>query len=170
MLEELREQLNQEAEELLHELNVELPKEIEEAVDHGDLSENSEYEAARERQQFVQARLDYISRRLSELSEMDMETIPEDRVGFGTQVTVRDLEEDEEEVYTLAMGDLMDLDMDSGEISMESPIGRSLLGCEEGDRVTVNTPGGQLRYEVVDVQTLHDMVDGEDRSEEQGAA
>lgn len=170
MLDELREQLNQEAEELLHELNVELPKEIEEAVAHGDISENSEYEAARERQQFVQARLDYISRRLSELSEMDMDTIPEDRVGFGTQVTVRDLDEDEEEVYTLAMGDLMDLDMDSGEISMESPIGRSLLGCEEGDRVTVNTPGGQLRYEVVEVETLHDMVDGEGRAEEQGAA
>ena len=170
MLDELREQLNQEAEELLHELNVELPKEIEEAVAHGDISENSEYEAARERQQFVQARLDYISRRLSELSEMDMDTIPEDRVGFGTQVTVMDLDEDEEEVYTLAMGDLMDLDMDSGEISMESPIGRSLLGCEEGDRVTVNTPGGQLRYEVVEVETLHDMVDGEGRAEEQGAA
>ncbi len=170
MLEELREQLNQEAEELLHELNVELPKEIEEAVAHGDISENSEYEAARERQQFVQARLDYISRRLSELSEMDMDTIPEDRIGFGTQVTVRDLDEDEEEVYTLAMGDLMDLDMDSGEISMESPIGRSLLGCEEGDRVTINTPGGQLRYEVVELETLHDMVDGDGREEEQGAA
>lgn len=170
MLDELREELNEEAEELLHELNVELPKEIEEAVAHGDLSENSEYEAARERQQFVQARLDYISRRLSELSEMDMDTIPEDRVGFGTQVTVKDLDDGGEEVYTLAMGDLMDLDMDSGEISMESPIGRSLLGCEEGDRVTINTPGGQLRYEVMELETLHDMVDGEERAEEQGAA
>ena len=170
MLDELREQLNEEAEELLHELNVELPREIEEAVAHGDISENSEYEAARERQQFVQARLDYISRRLSELAEMDMDTIPEDRVGFGTQVTVKDLDDGGEEVYTLAMGDLMDLDMDSGEISMESPIGRSLLGCEEGDRVTVNTPGGQLRYEVLELETLHDMVEGEERTEEQGAA
>ena len=168
MLDKLKEELNEEAEELLHELNVELPKEIEKAVAHGDLSENSEYDAARERQQFVQARLDYISRRLSELAEMDLDTIPEDRVGFGSRVLVRDLEDDTEETFVLAMGDLMDLDSD--EISMESPIGRSLLGCEEGDRVTVNTPGGQLRYEVVEVETLHDMVDGEGRAEEQGAA
>lgn len=157
MLDELKEELNEEAEELLHELNVELPKEIEKAVAHGDLSENSEYDAARERQQFVQARLDYISRRLSELAEMDLDTIPEDRVGFGSRVTVRDLEDDSEEVFVLAMGDLMDLDSD--EISMESPIGRALLGSQEGDEVTVVTPGGELRYEVEEIRTLHEIVE-----------
>jgi len=157
VLDELKEELNEEAEELLHELNVELPKEIEKAVAHGDLSENSEYDAARERQQFVQARLDYISRRLSELAEMDLDTIPEDRVGFGSRVTVRDLEDDSEEVFVLAMGDLMDLDSD--EISMESPIGRALLGSQEGDEVTVVTPGGELRYEVEKIQTLHEIVE-----------
>ena len=157
MLEELREQLSDEAEELLHELNVELPKEIEKAVGHGDLSENSEYEAARERQQFVQARLDYISRRLSELAELDLETIPEDRVGFGSRVKVRDLDDDSEEVYTLAMGDF--IDFDSGEISMESPIGKALLGGREGDEVTVVTPRGELRYEILGLTTLHDIVE-----------
>lgn len=160
MLDELKEQLNDEAEELLHELNVELPEEIEKAVAQGDLRENSEYEAALERQRFVQARLDYIARRLSELSEMDLDTIPGDRIGFGSRVTVKDLDDDSTEEYVLAMGDLMDLD--SGEISMESPIGRSLLGSQEGDRVEITTPGGLLRYEVIDVVTLHEILeDGE---------
>lgn len=160
MLDELKEQLNDEAEELLHELNVELPEEIEKAVAQGDLRENSEYEAALERQRFVQAKLNYIGRRLSELSELDLDTIPEDRVGFGSRVTVEDLDDGSTEEYVLAMGDLMDLD--SGEISMESPIGRALLGKREGDRVEINTPGGLLRYEVDDVVTLHEMLeDGE---------
>ena len=160
MLDELKEQLNDEAEELLHELNVELPEEIEKAVAQGDLRENSEYEAALERQRFVQARLDYIARRLSELSEMDLDTIPGDRIGFGSRVTVKDLDDGSTEEYVLAMGDLMDLD--SGEISMESPIGRSLLGSQEGDRVEITTPGGLLRYEVIDVVTLHEILeDGE---------
>lgn len=158
MLDELREQLSAEAEELLHELNVELPKEIEEAVDHGDLSENSEYEAARERQKFVQARLDYISRRLSELSELDLDTIPDDRVGFGSRVRVRDRDDDSEETYTLAMGDF--IDFDAGEISMESPIGKALLGSREGDEVTVVTPRGELHYEVLEVTTMHEIMDG----------
>lgn len=158
MLDELREKLSEEAEELLHELNVELPKEIEEAVDHGDLSENSEYEAARDRQQFVQARLDYISRRLSELSELDLDTIPEDRVGFGSKVRVRDQDDGSEETYTLAMGDF--IDFEAGEISMDSPIGKSLLGSQEGDEVTAVTPGGELHYEVLEVTTMHEMMDG----------
>lgn len=160
MLEELKDQLNDEAEELLHELNVELPDEIEKAVAQGDLRENSEYEAALERQRFVQARLDYIARRLSELAEMDLDTIPEDRIGFGSRVTVKDLDDGSTEKYVLAMGDLMDLD--SGEISMESPIGRSLLGSQEGDRVEISTPAGRLRYEILDVVTLHEVLeDGE---------
>lgn len=158
MLDELREKLSEEAEELLHELNVELPKEIEEAVDHGDLSENSEYEAARDRQQFVQARLDYISRRLSELSELDLDTIPEDRVGFGSKVRVKDRDDGSEETYTVAMGDF--IDFEAGEISMESPIGKALLGSQEGDEVTVVTPGGELHYEVLEVTTMHEMMDG----------
>ena len=163
MLDELREQLNDEAEELLHELNVTLPKEIEKAVAQGDLRENSEYEAALERQRFVQARLDYISRRLSELAEMDMDNIPEDRIGFGSKVKVLDLDDDSEEEYTLAMGEF--IDFDSGEISMESPIGRALLGGTVGDEVTVSTPGGQLHYEVLEFDTLHDLMDMEDLEE-----
>lgn len=160
MLEELKNELSDEAEELLHELNVELPDEIEKAVAQGDLSENAEYEAALDRQRFVQARLDYISRRLSELAQIDLEHIPDDRVGFGSRVRVRDLSSDEVEVYTLAFGDFIDFEND--EISMESPIGRALLGCRVDDEVTVATPGGELRYVVEEFQTLHDLVQAEE--------
>jgi transcription elongation factor GreA len=157
LLEELRAELSDEAEELMHELTVTLPQEIEKAVAQGDLRENSEYKAALERQQFVQARLDYISRRLSELAELNLETIPEDRVGFGSRVRVRDVGDDSVETFTLAFGDMIDFEKD--EISMESPIGRALLGTVEGDEVTVVTPRGEIRYEVMDVTTLHEITD-----------
>lgn len=157
LLEELRAELSDEAEELMHELTVTLPQEIEKAVAQGDLRENSEYKAALERQQFVQARLDYISRRLSELAELNLDTIPEDRVGFGSRVRVRDVGDDSVETFTLAFGDMIDFDKD--EISMESPIGRALLGTVEGDEVTVVTPRGEIRYEVMDVTTLHEITD-----------
>lgn len=155
MLGELIDQLNSEAEELLHELNVTLPAEIEKAVAQGDLRENSEYSAALERQQFVQARLNYISRRLSELSEIDLDTIPTDRVGFGSRVHVKDVEDGSEELFVLAYGDF--LDFDSAEISMESPIGKALLGNSEGDEVAVTTPGGRMRFEILQIETLHDI-------------
>lgn len=155
MLDELISQLNEEAESLLHELNVTLPAEIEKAVAQGDLKENSEYSAALERQQFVQARLDYIARRLSEITEIDLETIPSDRVGFGSHVRVRDMEDGSDRLFVLAHGDF--IDFDSSEISMASPIGKALLGSSEGDRVDVTTPGGSVRYEVVEIVTLHEV-------------
>ena len=153
MLDELLNKLNDEAEALLHELNVILPAEIEKAVAQGDLRENSEYSAALERQQLVRAKLDHISRRLSEISDIDMDSIPDDRVGFGSQVEVRDLDDDEVEAYTLAFGDMINLE--NSEISMASPIGRALLGCAEGETVEVTLPGGIVRYEILRLTTLH---------------
>lgn len=155
MLEELENKLNDEAEALLHELNVTLPAEIEKAVDQGDLRENSEYKAALERQQLVRAKLDHISRRLSEISAIDLEMIPEDRVGFGSKVEVRDLDDDEVDEYTLAFGDMINLE--NSEISMASPIGKALLGCMQGETVEVQLPMRTVRYEVVRVTTLHDF-------------
>ena len=158
MLDDLKNKLNEEAEGLLHELNVTLPAEIERAVAQGDLRENSEYAAALERQQLVRAKLDHISRRLSEISEIDLESIPEDRVGFGSRIEVRDIDDDEVEEYTLAFGDLIDLE--NSEISMASPIGRALLGCTQGEIVEVHLPARSIRYEVVRVTTLHEFADG----------
>lgn len=158
MLEELEDKLNDEAEALLHELNVTLPSEIEKAVAQGDLRENSEYKAALERQQLVRAKLDHISRRLSEISAIELEMIPEDRVGFGSRVEVRDLDDDEIDEYTLAFGDMINLE--NSEISMASPIGKALLGCMEGETIEVQLPMGTVRYEVLRVTTLHEFGDG----------
>jgi transcription elongation factor GreA len=160
VLDRLLDKLNGEAEALLHELNVTLPAEIEKAVAQGDLRENSEYAAALERQQIVRARLDHISRRLSEISEIELGMIPQDRVGFGSQVDVLDLDDEEVETYTLAFGDLINLE--NGEISMASPIGKALLGRQEGDEIEVALPGGSLRYRVVGLTTLHELAEGHD--------
>ena len=155
MLEELIEKLNLESEALLHELNVVLPHEIEKAVALGDLRENSEYHAALERQQYVRARLDHLARRLSEIAKIDLETIPADRIGFGSQVQLRNLDDESVERITIALGD--NIDFDSDQISMESPIGKSLLGCTAGEQVEIDVPGGQLSYEIIEVVTMHDL-------------
>ena len=157
MLEDLIEKLNTEAEELQHELNNELPEEIEKAVAQGDISENSEFEAARDRQQLVQAKLQQIARRLSELKEIDEQEVPEDRVGFGSRVTVRDVDDGTEEEFKLAFGD--DIDFENSEISMESPIGQALLGKEVGEEVSVRLPNGRVSYEIVDLMTLPQMAE-----------
>lgn len=170
MLDDIRERLEEEAAALLHELNVVLPQEIERAVALGDLRENSEYSAALERQRFVQAQLQYLSRRLSEIMELDLEDIPDDRVGFGSHVTVRDVSSEEVERFILAFGD--DLDFDNSEISMRSPIGRALLNRKPGDVVQVSLPAGSVQFEVLEVVTVHqileDGADGQGDGEEGG--
>ncbi|MEE9208506.1 MAG: GreA/GreB family elongation factor [Gemmatimonadota bacterium] len=160
MLDELLDKLNSEAEELLHELNVTLPAHIETAVALGDLKENSEYHAALDRQQFVRARLDHLSRRLSEISKMDLDTIPKNLVGFGSQVELLDLDDKTVERYTIAFGDI--IDFEKAEISMASPIGKALLGKAEGDEVNVALPTGTIRYRINSFTTLHDMADKSD--------
>ena len=160
MLDEIRERLSEESEQLLHELQVVLPRAIEHALGLGDLRENSEYHAALERQRFVHARLDYISRRLSELSDIDLETIPDDRIGFGSRVTLRDVEDDTTTVYTVAFGEHMDVE--KAEISMASPIGKALLGRREGEEVSVTLPMGGVRYEIIEVFTIHEVTETDD--------
>jgi len=160
MLEEIRERLSEETEGLLHELQVVLPRAIEHALGMGDLRENSEYHAALERQRFVYARLEYISRRLSELSDIDLETIPDDRIGFGSRVTLRDLEDDSTEVFTLAFGE--HVDGEKAEISMASPIGRALLGRRAGEEVSVTLPMGTVSYEIIEVFTIHEVTETDD--------
>ena len=160
MLEELKQRLDDEIERLAHELQIELPRAIQKAVEHGDLRENSEYKSALERQQFVQARLNHLSRRRGELSKIDMTEIPLDRVGFGSKVTVVDLKTKDEEVYTLAFGDFIDLD--TGQVSMASPLGTSLLGKKVGDEVTLQIPRGERRLRVKDLTTLPEMVSEKD--------
>lgn len=156
MLEELKARLDGEIERLTHELQVELPKAIQKAVEHGDLRENSEYKSALERQQFVQARLGHLTKRRGELSSVDLTQIPDDRVGFGSRVTVLDLKTKDKETYSLVFGDYIDID--TGQISMASPLGQTLLGGKVGDEVSLQLPRGERKLRIEELTTLHEMV------------
>src|SRR5215475_1885879 len=138
MIEELKQKLGEEVERLQHELNVVLPGEIRKAVELGDLRENSEYKAALERQQFVQARLGQLRQRLSKLSSIDPTQIPADRVGLGSKVVVADEKTGARETYYLVFGDA--LEFEEGHVTMASPIGRALLGKGVGDVAFLKLP------------------------------
>jgi transcription elongation factor GreA len=157
MIEELKNKLGEEIERLTHELQIVLPKAIQKAVEHGDLRENSEYKSALERQQFVQARLNHLTRRYGELSKIDLSEVPSDRVGFGSRVTVVDLRTKEEETYTLVFGDYIDID--SGQISVASPLGQTLMGKKPGDKVSLQLPRGERKLQVKELVTLPQMVE-----------
>ncbi|HET7632362.1 MAG TPA: GreA/GreB family elongation factor [Gemmatimonadaceae bacterium] len=156
MIEELKEKLSQEAERLQYELNVTLPGEIRKAVELGDLRENSEYKAALERQQFVQARLGHLHERLSKLSSIDPSQIPTDKVGLGSRVVVQDKKSKARETYEMVFGDATDFE--DGHVTMASPIGRALLGKAVGDDVVLRLPAGVKNLVVVELQTIHDDV------------
>jgi transcription elongation factor GreA len=135
------------------ELKTELPKEIKRARELGDLRENAEYQAAKERQRLVESRISMLKKRVSEISLMNLEKIPHEKVGFGSTVTLKD-GSGNIIVYQLVMPE--DADAEQGLISSASPIGRALLNKEEGDEVVVNTPNGSRRFELVKLATIHD--------------
>ncbi len=159
MIDELKQKLQAEVERLNHEINFVLPKEIERARAHGDLRENSEYKAALERQQFVTSRLSHLRLRLSKLSGVRESDIPRDRVGFGSRVTVQDLDTKRKETYALTLGEFIEGDDDPEElpVSMASPLGKSLLGAKVGQAVTISLPMGKRRLKVVELETVHDL-------------
>ena len=155
MLEKLKEQLGGEVERLQHELNVTLPQEIRKAVELGDLRENSEYKAALERQQFVQARLGQLRQRLSKLSQIDITQIPPDKVGLGSEVTVEDEQTKVKETYSLVFGD--SVEYEEGHVSMSSPIGKALVGRAVGETVVLKLPAMTRRLKITELKTIHDM-------------
>jgi transcription elongation factor GreA len=137
------------------ELRVELPREILRAREHGDLSENAEYHAAKERQAWVNARLSQLKGRLREISMIDMSSIPKDRVGLGSKVIVLDTSKDERITYKLVTSE--DVDVAKGLISTSSPIGRGLLGKRVGDEIKIKIPGGVREMEIVELLTIHQL-------------
>ena len=151
---EITDKLNGELKTLERELRVELPKEIRTAVAMGDLSENAEYKAALERQAYVKARIAQLRERLATLASVSMQQIPSDRVGLGSTVILLDLNTDAEVTYELVFPELSDLE--KWMISIASPIGRSLVGRQEGDTVDVSTPSGARRFELLELRTLHE--------------
>jgi transcription elongation factor GreA len=158
MLEVIKQKLADEIDRLTHELTVTLPRAIQKAVELGDLSENSEYKSALERQQFVQARLNHLTSRASELSRIDPTQLASDRAGFGSKVRLREVGTNEEVEYTLVFGDYIDLD--TNQISLASPIGRAIVGKALGEEVIVRLPKGDRTFTMVHLVTLPEMVSG----------
>ena len=156
-MQDLKKKLQDEVAALENELRVELPREILKARAHGDLSENAEYHAAKERQGMVNARLGQLQKRLRELSMVDMTRIPRDRVGLGSRVKVLDTGKEEEVRYKLVTSE--DADVANGMISTTSPIGKGLIGKRVGDTVRIESPGGTKEFEILELNTIHDTSD-----------
>jgi transcription elongation factor GreA len=139
---------------LEYELNIELPRALRIAASHGDLSENAEYKSARERQDFVRARVRQLQQQLAKLSSIDVSRLPRDRASYGSTVVLKDIDRGSEVTYRLVTPE--EADIEQGLISTSSPIGRSLLNKQEGDEVKVNTPSGARSFEVITLTTIHD--------------
>lgn len=154
MIHEMREKLSREVDQLSHELNVLLPQAIAQAVELGDLRENSEYKAALERQQFVQARLGQLRQRLSKLSSIDVAQIPPDKVGLGSEVIVEDEQTGTKETYNLVFGD--SVEFEEGHVSMSSPIGRALVGRGVGETTILKLPSMVRRLRILGLKTIHE--------------
>ena len=152
MLREVKQKLEEEMQRIEHELRVTLPKEIQTALGQGDLSENAEYESAKNRQSTIQARFAQIQKRLADLSRIDVSGVPKDRAGLGSEVTVENLESGEEIRYTLVIPELAD--GNKSFVSMASPVGKALMNRRVGDTVTITIPRGTLEYEVRRIVTL----------------
>ena len=154
MTEQIKRKLQEEINALEHELVHELPKEIKKAAAMGDLSENAEYHMAKQRQEFVKARVRQLGRRLADLSMINMNNIPHDKVGLGSTVKVYDSTKNEEIEYNIVTSE--ESDVGTGKISTTSPIGRALLNKKVGDTATVITPNGKRELEVLSLSTIHD--------------
>jgi len=150
----IKQKLQVEIDQLEHELNVELPKEIAVARAHGDLSENAEYKFAKERQGFVNARIAQLKKRMGDLGMLNLSNIPRDRSGYGSRIVVLDTQRDVKVEYKLVSSE--EADVEKGLISTTSPIGRALLNRRVGDEVQVATPAGKKEFEVVRLATIHD--------------
>lgn len=168
MIREMREKLGREVDQLTHELNILLPQAIAQAVELGDLRENSEYKAALERQQFVQARLGQLHKRLNQLGQLAGTEAPTDRVGLGSRITVLDLDTNDTDTYMVVLAEMMDID--AGHISLASPLGRALGGKKAGEEVSLRLPTGMRRLRIVELVTVHQADGGRDDQDERKVA
>jgi transcription elongation factor GreA len=154
MLNEAIDKLEKELKGLEKEYRVDLPREIQRALQMGDLRENSEYHSALDRQQYVKARIGQLQKQLKDLSLVDLSTLPKDRVALGSSVSVVDAESGKTMTYELVIPDMADFA--KGLVSVLSPIGKALVGHRVGDEVTIKTPGGTKQYEIVKLATVHE--------------
>ena len=157
MPEDVKLKIQEELRQLESELRNEIPQDLKIAVAMGDLSENAEYTAARNRQDYVRARIANLRKRLADLAMIDISRLPRDRVGYGSTVELYELDTGAEVTYKLVMAE--DADIAQNKISTSSPVGRGLMGRTEGDEVEITTPAGTRRFEIVKLRTIHDSED-----------
>jgi transcription elongation factor GreA len=157
MSEDIKLRLQSDLDELESELRVHLPKEIKRALEFGDLRENSEYRAALDRQNIVKARIVELRQRISEIASIDLKRIPRDKASYGSTLILYDAEREEEVTYRLVTPE--ESDPQKGFISTASPVGKSLMGKQEGDEVVVRTPAGARNFEIRRMTTLHDEME-----------
>jgi transcription elongation factor GreA len=153
-LAKIKKKIQDEIDQLSHELSVELPKEIAVARAHGDLSENAEYKFAKERQGYVNAKISQLKKRMGDLGMLNLSNIPKDRAGYGSRLTVLDTQRDVKIEYKLVSTE--EADVEKGLISTTSPIGKALLNKKVGDEIEVATPAGKKEFEVMCLVTIHD--------------
>lgn len=155
MTDDLKQRIQEELRQLESELRTEIPAELKKAVALGDLSENAEYESARNRQDYVRARIANLRKRLADLSMMDLSRLPKDRIAYGSTVELYDVDSGEDVIYKLVMAE--DANIAQNTISTSSPIGKGLMGHREGEEVVIVTPSGKRRFEIVKLVTVHDQ-------------
>lgn len=154
-MKEVKRELEERIKKLERELKDELPKALKKALEMGDLRENAEYQAAKERQSYVQAELAQLRERLARLSLVNLNKIPEGKISYGSTVVLYDVDRDQEVTYRLVTSE--EADVSKGLISTTSPIGKSLMGRQAGDEVVIQTPGGIRTYEIIKLTTIHDQ-------------
>ena len=146
--------LDNDLKESQRELQVDIPKAILTAREHGDLSENAEFKAAKERQMFLESRVSLLQKRISDIMAINVNQIPKDRSGLGSTLKLRELDSGKEAQYQLVFPE--EVNPDEGKISTASPVGKSLVGKQEGDELTISLPDSKIEYEVLEVITIHD--------------
>src|SRR3990172_4464536 len=148
-------ELREELQKVEKELRFDIPKELQKAAAHGDFRENAEYDAAKQRQYFLEARAAHLRTRITSLVSLNLDGVPRDAVGFGSRVHLEDAETGAEVVYELVTPE--EVDPKNGKISVNSPVGSALMGKAPGDEVTINLPTGVKEYEVTELYTIHDL-------------
>jgi transcription elongation factor GreA len=152
--------LDKDLEDSQRELQVDIPKAILTAREHGDLSENAEFKAAKERQMFLESRISLLQKRISDIMAINVNQIPKDRSGLGSTLKLKDLDSGEETHYELVFPE--EVDPDKRKISTASPVGRAMVGKQEGDEILVTLPDSKMEFEVLEVISIHDKLDKDD--------
>ena len=152
---DIKRKLEEEIRLIQHELTKELPKELKKAIALGDLSENAEYQSAKQRQEILNAKLAQLGKRLADVAMINFDRIPRDRASYGSTVVLYDIQKNVEITYKLVSAE--ESDIRNGLISTSSPIGRGLLNKREGDTAKVITPGGIKEFEILSLTTIHDQ-------------